>query len=223
MERCQRADRHPAVSVDKGDQGDCGECPHPCSWCRQDSVELSAVRAIALDHLMVRHPEADRMMLHALLSYGFSSNDTERATLLTWMAGNEVDAAEAQSLDLHIPNALRQCDGHVDEAPARDSGACKPSDDRPPLHVPPANHHRVRRARRVGRAGDPHRQLGEDRRHNSGDNARRAGNNRRSSRAVELLVRSTTGQRCPLPYRGTNGPTGCVGRVRRTTRFWRHF
>ena len=182
------------------------------------SVELSAVRAIALDHLMVRHPEADRMMLHALLSYGFSSMiRSEQPCSLGWQATKST-RPRCSSPPPHIPNALRQCaPTDMSMKLQRETKAASHPDDRPPLHVPPANHHRVRRARRVGQAGDPHRQLGEDRRHNSGDNARRAGNNQRLSRAVELLLRSTTGQRCPLPYRGTNGPTGCVGRVRRTT------
>jgi len=61
---------------------------------------LNELRRRTLNFLRMNHPEVDRNIARALITYCFVEQDNNKRVLLTWLAGEEIEEAEATSLGL---------------------------------------------------------------------------------------------------------------------------
>jgi Cdc6-like AAA superfamily ATPase len=65
---------------------------------RQDN--LRAIRKRTLRYMLANHPDVDQRIAHALITYCFVTTPDRKRLLLTWLAGQDIDETEAQTIGL---------------------------------------------------------------------------------------------------------------------------
>ncbi|HEU5116875.1 MAG TPA: hypothetical protein VFT74_09395, partial [Isosphaeraceae bacterium] len=66
----------------------------------QKQGNMDKIRRRTLRYLQHKHPEVDQRIAHVLITYCFVVREDRKRVLLTWLAGQDLDEAEAKGLGL---------------------------------------------------------------------------------------------------------------------------